>query len=467
MAIRIEMPRLSDTMEEGTLLNFKVKVGDTVKAGDVLAEVETDKATMEVQSFDDGTVAELTVKEGDVVPVGSAMMVLAADGESVEDARSDSGKDKSSGGKKKSKKEDDDDEPEKDDESEEDDKPQRSESADSGDSEDDAPKEKKPEDDDGNGRNGDSERPSSDGRIRISPVARKIAEEMGVDIESIKGTGPDGRIIKRDVLNAGEAADKPSKQKASTGKGVGAISAPETRKTPAKLESRRISLNNMRKTIAKRLVESKTTIPHFQVCVDVDADRLLELRKTINEQLENQSIRLSVNDFIVRACASALEQHPIVNSSWDRDGIVQHGTVNIGVAVALPEEKGGGLVVPVLKQVEAMSVRRIHERTKELAEKARGSGLSLDEMADSTFTVSNLGMYGVTQFNAIINPPNVAILAIGAAIKQPVVRNDELAIGHRMNLTLSCDHRVVDGATGAEFLVTLKGMLEHPAVMLI
>lgn len=448
MAIRIEMPRLSDTMEEGTLLKFKVKEGDAVKAGDVLADVETDKATMEVQAFDEGTVAKLVVKEGDTVPVGSAMIILAADGESVEDAIADSngnGKAKAASADAKAG------------------KSSQASSEKDGKSE-----------SDGSGEGSSSSAASDAGRIRISPVARKMAEDLGVDISKLKGTGPDGRIIKRDVLQASEGGsstkDSPKSDAAPPSGSSGSVTPMTAQKatgTAPRLEAGRKSLNNMRKVIAKRLVEAKTTIPHFQVTMDVDADRLLELRQTINQQLESQKIRLTVNDFIIRACASAIEQNPIINSSWDGDAIVTHGTINIGIAVAISEEKGGGLVVPVLKGVESMSVRKIHEQTRALSDKAKGSGLSIDEMAGSTFTVSNLGMFGVSQFNAIINPPNVAILAIGAAMQKPVVRDGQLAVGHQMTLTLSCDHRVVDGATGAAFLATLKSMLEHPAVMLI
>ncbi len=223
----------------------------------------------------------------------------------------------------------------------------------------------------------------------------------------------------------------------------------------------------MRKTIAKRLIESKTTIPHFTVTMAIDMDPLMELRKTLNQQLEAQNIKLSVNDFITRASALACVQHPLVNSSWADGSIQQHGTVNVGVAVALPEERGGGLVVPVLRDVQNMGLRQISEQTRQLAKKAREQGLSQEEMQGGTFTISNLGMFGVEHFEAIINPPQAAILATGGAIEKPVVRDGALTVGHEMSATLSADHRVVDGAIAAAYLQTLKQLLENPAALLV
>jgi pyruvate dehydrogenase E2 component (dihydrolipoamide acetyltransferase) len=223
----------------------------------------------------------------------------------------------------------------------------------------------------------------------------------------------------------------------------------------------------MRKTIAKRLLESKTTIPHFTVTLSVNMDPLMTLRQTLNAQLESQGVKLSVNDFVVRASALALLQHPAVNSSWTEGGIQQHGTVNIGVAVALPEDKGGGLVVPVLFDAQNKGLRSISSETRALAQKARETGLSPEQMSNGTFTISNLGMMGVEHFEAIINPPQAAILAVGAALQKPVVRDSQIVIGQEMSLTLSGDHRVIDGAVGATFLNTLKTLLENPAVLLV
>ncbi len=447
MPIRIEMPRLSDTMEEGTLLKWHVKVGDTVKSDDLLADVETDKATQELRAFDDGTVAKLAAEEGATLAVGAVIMILAEDGESVEDAAADM-EGQSSGSKPAAE----------------------SKQAASG------------------GGNGDSttatavaEAPSAKAapqqpatapppadtgtpdRVRISPVARKLADERGLNIAAIKGTGPGGRIVKRDVENApagGTAAPPlPATQ--------GAPTAAKATLPPVALEAKSHPLTNMRKTIAKRLVESKTTVPHFTVTVAVAADSLMETRASVNTVLESQGYKLSVNDFIVRATAQALMRHPIVNSMWAGETIEQHGTVNMGIAVALSAEKGGGLVVPTLRDVQNMTMQQINSETKRLAKKARGTGLSLEEMSDGTFTISNLGMFGVDHFEAIINPPQAAILAVGAAVQQPVVRDGQLAVGHVMELTGSFDHRVVDGATAAEFLATLRWLLENPAGTLV
>ena len=448
MAIEITMPRLSDTMEEGTLIKWNVKVGDTVSAGDHLADVETDKATMELQAFDDGTVAAIGIEEGETVDVGSAILVLAEEGEDVEEAAKALG----SGGAKEPK--------------------------------DDAAEVKAVERKDEENEAADVNPPADGltsaatgggGRVRVSPLARKLAEEHDLDVANIQGSGPDGRIIKRDVLQAaapgskGGTEAKPSEVKPSGGTSGGGGGGAKPQATPSEtgLEHKRIPLSGMRKTIAKRLIESKTTIPHFQVSMKIDVDPLLTLRGQLNDQLESQGIKLSVNDFVSRAAALACVQHPVVNSSWDTDAIVQHGTVNLGFAVALATEKGGGLVVPVIRDAQTKGLRQLNAETKKLAKKARDAGLSPQEMSDGTFTISNLGMYGVDQFNAIVNPPQAAILAIGGAIEQPVVRDGQLAVGRLMNATLSGDHRVLDGVVAAEFLQTFKDLMESPAALLV
>jgi pyruvate dehydrogenase E2 component (dihydrolipoamide acetyltransferase) len=447
MPISIEMPRLSDTMEEGTLVKWKVKVGDKVKSGDVLADVETDKATMELQSYDDGTVAKLAVAEGEATPVGKLILVLAAPGESVEDAAKSAG----GGAAKASAKA-----PVKDAKKEEKQKTPTTAAEEAG--------------DEGDSDGGSEARGGAEGRLRVSPLARKIAEERGVDLSRVKGSGPDGRIIKRDVLEAkpgGKAAAGGPTAKPQAAPGA-TVPAPLIAGT---LDGKTIPVSNMRKTIARRLIESKTTIPHFTVTVTVNTDALLALRTSLNTQLESQQVKLSVNDFIVRGCALSLLKHPLVNASWSDQGIQQHGTINIGVAVSLPQDKGGGLVVPTLRDTQSKGLRAISAETKALAEKARTKGLTVEEMADGTFTISNLGMLGVDHFEAIINPPQAAILAVGAAQKRPVVKStpqgDQLAIGTEMALTLSADHRVIDGAMAAEFLQTLKGLLENPAALLV
>lgn len=477
MPIEITMPRLSDTMEEGTLVKWRVAVGDEVSSGDHLADVETDKATMELQAFDDGKVAKIAVEEGQTAPVGSLILVLAEDGEDLEEAAKAAG----SGEGQASKKEDSEEKAEAEGETEAESKDeQQTESQ----TTDDTPAQaveaqgtqqtesttKTP----AGGGEGDvaAQDSGSGGRIKISPLARRMAEDAGLDLNQISGSGPEGRIVKRDVKKAidegGKKSAAPAAEGVAAAEPVAAEQPPAAAPpAPAKLESKSIPLSNMRKTIAKRLVESKTQIPHFQVNLEINADPLMELRKTINAQLEAQGVKLSVNDFIVRAIALAAVQHPEANSSWQGDTIEQHGTVNVGVAISLPAEKGGGLVVATIRDTQNKGLRQISQEIKALAQKARKTGLTVEEMSDATITLSNLGMYGVTSFNAIINPPNAAIVAVGAAQERAVVREGELTIGHEMTATLSGDHRVIDGAAGAEYLQTLKGLIENPAALLV
>ncbi len=444
MPIEITMPRLSDTMEEGTLVKWRVKPGDEVASGDHLADVETDKATMELQAFDDGKVAALAVEEGQTVPVGSLILVLAEEGESLEEAAkaaqgASAGQDSAASTAAT-----------------------QSAGAEGGGTAVAAPP--------ATATTTAAPAPGGDGkRVRVSPVARKIAEEHGLDLSQIKGSGPDGRIIKRDVLALIEGGSSPasSAPSAAASQPVAPAQPAAVQASPVGLEAKTINLSGMRKTIARRLVESKTTVPHFQVTVSINMDPLLELRKTLNAQLEAQGIKLSVNDFIVRATALACLSHPEANSSWNGDTIIQHGTVNVGVAVSLPAERGGGLVVPVIRDAQNKGLRQISTETKQLAKKARETGLSPEEMADGTITLSNLGMYGVDQFTAIINPPQAAIIAVGAANEKPVVRDGQIVVGHEMNATLSGDHRVIDGAQGAEYLSTFKQLLENPASLLV
>lgn len=437
MAIQITMPRLSDTMEEGTLVKWKVKVGDAVKAGDSVGDVETDKATMEVQIYDDGTVAQLAVQEGATVPVGGLVLVLAGKGESIEDAvKAAAGSAPAPAAKPAAKQE----------ESKGGVTPSPAPATAATTATDD---------------HEETATTADGGRIRVSPLARRIAEDKGIDLAKIKGTGPDGRIIKRDVLNApAPSAASPASTPAPTAKPI-APAMPN-----ATLVAKLVPVSGMRKTIARRLLESKTTIPHFTVTVAVNMDLLVGPRGA-KKQLESQGIKLSVNDFVVRAAALALLQHPGINASWTAEGIQLHGTVNIGVAVALPAEKGGGLVVPVVRDVQDKSLRAINGEVKRLADKARKQGLTPDEMADGTFTISNLGMLGVDHFEAIINPPQSAILAVGASIEKPIVREGQIVVGQEMTCTLSADHRVIDGAMAAEYLKTLKAMLENPAVLMV
>ncbi|MEQ8318242.1 MAG: pyruvate dehydrogenase complex dihydrolipoamide acetyltransferase [Phycisphaerales bacterium] len=454
MPITVTMPRLSDTMEVGTVVQWHVKEGDTVSPGDVLADIETDKATMELEAFDEGTVAKLAASQGESVNVGDPIVIIAEEGEDVSEAARAGAEAAKSGGEAKAAAKSEGKTETKQAEG------SSSSSASSGTATAPAPT--------SNGStNGaaSSERAGDGGRIFASPLAKKIAGEHNVDLAGIDGTGPSGRIVKKDVEHALESGGE------SAPASRGAPAQPELPPIGASLQDNTVTLSNMRGTIAKRLVQSKQSIPHYQVTVEVDMDALLDLREQLNEQLSAQGVKLTVNDFLVRACALAMHQHPFVNSSWDDSGkqpaIRQHGSVNIGVAVALPEERGGGLVVPVLQGTDRMGLRTISSETRRLAKKAREKGLSVEDMEGSTFTISNLGMFGVAHFTAIINPPNACILAVGAAREIPVVRDGQLMIGSVMSMTMSSDHRIVDGAMAAQYLNTVKGMLEAPATLLV
>jgi pyruvate dehydrogenase E2 component (dihydrolipoamide acetyltransferase) len=441
MPIEITMPRLSDTMESGTVLKWNVAVGDAVSAGDVVADVETDKATMELTVYDDGTIAQILIDEGATVDVGTPIALMAEDGEDAGAAEAPA--------------------------------------ASAAPAADAVPAPEAPA----------AEAPAApargDGRQRITPVARRLAEEHGIDVSRLSGSGPGGRIIKRDVLQAVETAGEtaasvppsaaaPAAPAARADAGVPvthvpvvAGATPPPHAVPAALQVGEVPLSNMRQTIARRLVESTTTIPHYQVSMSFDMEPLLALRKTLNEQLAPVGVKLSVNDFLVRCCGLAMHQHPDFNASWGGDRIIVHPEVNVGVAISVGPERGGGLVVGVIRNADQKSLRAISLESKQLSEKARTRGLTVEEMTGATFTLSNLGMFGVDHFTAIINPPNSAILAVGAAVQKPVVRDGELVVGHEMTATLSNDHRVIDGAMAAQFLRTLKGYIEAPGLLVV
>ena len=454
MAINITMPRLSDTMEQGTVVKWHVKQGDSVSTGDVIADIETDKATMELESFDDGVVALLATKEGQTINVGETIVILAEDGESVEDATASVSASGSSSASAASQNGGSD---------------TSSSSSSSGSSSGTALAEPP-------ASSSDSSSHAND-RVFASPLARKIAQEHNLALGSIAGSGPSGRIVKKDVesalANGSPAQSAPAPARSAPVQTAAPMSSPLPA-VGAALESKNVPLNNMRATIAKRLVESKTTIPHYQVTISARMDALNALRNELNEQLASQGVKLSVNDFLVRACAIAMHQHPFVNSSWNPSGpsIDLHGHVNIGVAIALPAERGGGLVVASINNADQIGLRQISAETKALAKKAREKGLSPAELSGSTFTISNLGMFGVDNFTAIINPPNAAILAVGRGIEKPFIEYDEsgeaeLVIGTEMSMTISSDHRIIDGAMAAEYLNTVKELLEAPASLLV
>jgi pyruvate dehydrogenase E2 component (dihydrolipoamide acetyltransferase) len=453
MPVQLTMPRLSDTMEAGTIVRWNVKEGDTVSSGDVVADVETDKATMEMPVFDDGVVAKILVHPGTQVKVGTPIAVIATEGEDVAAAAA-------SGAAVQSR------------------APAAevavaSPGAPASAHQQAAPVKVELLDDSALRAAVDAAKPapSAEGaRIRVSPVARRMADEFGVPVESIRGSGPGGRIVKRDIqeamerMRSGQLAPVVRTGAPSTALAMPVSSVPVV---PIGAAAREVSVSGMRQTIARRLVESKLTIPHYQVTMRVSMDALLELRGMLNRQLEAQGVKLSVNDFIVRACALGMQSHPFTNASWGGDRIIMHSDVNVGVAISLPVERGGGLVVATIRNADQKGLRQISLETRTLAEKARTKGLSAEDMGASTFTISNLGMFGVEHFTAIINPPNSAILACGAAVEQPVVRNHQLAVGHEMSATLSLDHRVIDGAMAAEYLQTVRQSLENPATLMV
>ncbi len=437
MPVQVTMPRLSDTMEAGTIVRWNVKEGDAVSSGDVVADVETDKATMEMPVYDDGVIVRIMVEAGKMVPVGTPIALIAVEGESATpgDAAIAAPVDAPAAAVRAAA-------------------PTAAKSA-------------------GN----DSVAPAkcaefadsaeSASRQRVSPLARRIADELGISVASIRGSGPSGRVVKQDVLaeaarlKAGGARAADLVHVAQSGRAsAGAV-------VPIGAGGSEVMLSGMRQAIARRLVESKSTIPHYQVSMRFNMDPLLELRAMLNVQLAPQSVKLSVNDFIVRACALSMAAHPFFNASWGGDRIILHGDVNIGVAISLPAERGGGLVVAVLREAQRKGLREISAETRTLAEKARTRGLGPEDMAGATFTISNLGMFGVEHFTAIINPPNSAILACGAAVEQPVVRNHQLVVGHEMQATLSLDHRVIDGAMASEYLQSVKHNIENPATLLV
>ncbi len=412
----ITMPRLSDTMEEGTVANWLKKVGDTIEEGDILAEIETDKATMEFESFYNGTLLHIGIEEGQTAPVDALLAIIGPEGTDVSNIK--------------------DGVPAK-----------ASASQESG-----PPKEEITET-----KTESSGSNSSDGgRIFASPLAKKIAADKGIDLSQVKGTGENGRIVKKDIESF-----KPSETTKTSESAERSTPSPSIQSfTPAGEESfEEVKNSQMRKAIAKGLTASKFTAPHYYLTIEVDMDNAITSRKTINELPDT---KVSFNDMVVKACAMAIRKHPQVNTTWKDDVTVYNKHISIGVAVAVPD----GLVVPVLPFTDRMNIMEIDTMVRDLAVKARNKKLTPQEMSGSTFTVSNLGMFGIQEFTSIINQPNSAILSVGAIVKKPVVKNDEVVVGNTMKVTLACDHRTVDGATGAKFLQTLKQYLENPVTML-
>jgi pyruvate dehydrogenase E2 component (dihydrolipoamide acetyltransferase) len=424
MPVYIEMPKLSDTMTEGTLVKWRKKNGDKVEAGDILAEVETDKATMEMEAFDDGILTETYVPEGGKVAVGQKIALLLNPGEKAptEVPAPAAGKPAAAAAEPKAT----------------------------------AATSPAP-----------TETPAAVAtaptapvaRVKASPLAKKIAAAKGIDLSRVIGTGPAGRITARD-LDAAPAAPKSAAPVSS------AVAAPAAvASMPAGPNDQRLPLSGMRKVIAERLLTSKTTIPHFYLNIEADAAELMKMRAEANAGAEKSGQpKLTVNDFILKAAIVAATKVPKVNASFAGDAVIQYASINLAVAVAIDD----GLVTPVIRDAQKKSLREINEIVKDLATRARNKKLKPEEYAGGTITVSNLGAYGIDNFFAIVNPPQAIILAVGAVVKKPVVNaKNEIVVGQRVNIGLSCDHRVVDGAIGAEYLAELRKLIENPALMLI
>jgi pyruvate dehydrogenase E2 component (dihydrolipoamide acetyltransferase) len=432
MPITIEMPKLSDTMTEGTLVKWIKKVGDTIAVGDILAEVETDKATMEMEAFDEGVLAEIYVQDGGKVQVGQKLAILVAKGEKLPPDGAASPPDKKT----------------------ETTAPTAPETPAEGKTAAAAPTQ----------RNSESapEEHTGDNRIKASPLAKKVAAEMGVDLGALQGSGPGGRIVRDDVVAAAQA---PAPKKEAPPSQPPAPVAPKAPAFVPALEDKKIPLSGMRKTIAARLFESKTTIPHFYLQAEIDAEPLATLRQAINAAAEPAGLgKLTVNDFILKATAVAATRVPLANAAFAGDSIIQFAGVQLACAVAVEE----GLVTPVIREAQKKSISQISAAVKDLAARARSKKLKPEEYQGGTITVSNLGSYGVEQFYAIINPPQSVIVSVGAIVKKPVLNAaGQIVPGQRIVLGVSCDHRVVDGAVGAQFLAELKRFLETPTLLLL
>ena len=441
----IQMPKLSDTMTEGTLVAWKKKKGDQVSAGEVLAEIETDKATMEWESPEDGTLTKIYVQEGGKVNVGDRIAFIG--GEDEEAPKEE---------EKEKEKEEKEEKPKAKEEEKKEEKPKMAEQ----------PKEETPTTEEKEEKKAappkaqkkaEPEKPAptiekaEEARVKASPVARRIAAEFGVDLSSVNGTGPEGRVTETDVRAAAKSKS----------------AAPGT-KVPAAVkagESARIQLSGMRKIIAQRLVESLGPVPHFYLDIDINAAPLMEAREELKSAGEDaDAAKITVNDFVLKASVQAAVKVPRVNASFDGDAIVQYADIDLGIAVAIED----GLLTPVIRAAQNKSLREISGLAKDLAHRARNKRMKPEEFQGGTFTVSNLGGMGIDSFSAVINPPQGFILAVGRITKVPVVDDcDQIIVGHRMLLTMSCDHRVIDGALGAEYLKELRHLLENPALLLV
>ncbi|MNU80048.1 Dihydrolipoyllysine-residue acetyltransferase component of pyruvate dehydrogenase complex [compost metagenome] len=428
----ILMPALSPTMEEGVLAKWHVKVGDIVSAGDVIAEIETDKATMEVEAVDEGEVTDILVAEGtEGVKVNTPIARLKDEGGAAAPAPAA--------------------------------KTEEAPKAEAAPAKAEAPKAAAP-------AAPAPAAPKSDSGERIfsSPLARRIAAQNGVDLKAIKGTGPHGRIVRRDVEGATQTAGKGAAQPASTATGAATSGiAPRQAQSLAQMgipdgSYDLIPLDGMKKAVARRMVDSIQNVPHFPLFIDVEIDQLMAVRAKVNKMLEPQGIKVSVNDFVIKAAALALKMVPEANASYTPEGIAMHHNADVSMAVAID----GGLITPIIKKAETKGLAQIATESKDLAKRARERKLKPEEFQGGTFSVSNLGMFGIKQFTSIINEPQGCIMSVGAGEQRPVVKDGQLAVATVMTVTLTCDHRVVDGATGARFLQAFKPLIEDPVAML-
>ena len=453
MPIEVPMGAISPTMSSGQIVEWRVKVGDKVKEGDTLAEIQTDKAVMPLECFDEGIVAVLCARVGEEVPVGDPVLILAAKGEDPQAIAASSGK--SNGAAKPAAKsapapaaEPAPAAPQF--EAQESGVPYREQTS--------SPT--SPEVSNGKGHAAaTATEVHGGGRIKSSPLARKIAASSGIDLGQVAPSGPGGRVIRADVESF--LSNRPA------GGTVAKPAAPPSPSAPGRSaplgEPRRVPHTPMRKTIAARMVQAKQQAPEIHVTVEIRVDEVVTIRERLNKQLEKESVKLSVGDFVTKAVALALRKHPGVNATFEPEAVVEHPNVNVGIAVAID----GGLIVPVIQNADILGLKEINGATGTIAKAARGGKLTGAQMAGGTFTISNLGMYGVKSFDAILNLPQVAILAVGAAEKRPVVVGNDLKVGTVMTVNLTADHRAVDGAMAAEFLRTLKGFLEEPSSMLL
>lgn len=415
----VTMPRLSDTMTTGTVATWLKKVGDTVKEGDILAEIETDKATMEFESFNAGTLLYIGVQEGDSAPVDTILAILGPAGTDVSGIAANY----KVGAVVDTE----------------------------------APKVEEKAVAQVEASSVQAPVANASGRVFASPLAKKIAQEKGINLSQVKGSGENGRIVKSDVENFTPSAVATPSQ--AVAEATNAVAAVKPFVPAGEVFQEEIKNSQMRKTIARRLAESKFTAPHYYLTIELDMDNAIASRNMINGLPDT---KVSFNDMVIKASAMALKKHPQVNSQWREDAMVLNHHVNIGVAVAVED----GLVVPVLKFTDQMSLSQIGASVKDMAGRAKAKKIQPAEMEGSTFTISNLGMFGIQSFTSIINQPNSAILSVGAIIEKPVVKNGQIVVGNTMTVTLACDHRTVDGATGAQFLQTFKAFMENPVTML-